>query len=98
MLFPILKKKRLKMNRNNSTTFDGQTTGTITYPNINHEVYNEPCHVCHGCGHVHCLECKKESPCPHCNGSGKEHVYEGNVYKIWWNVPYPEPWKPSTTC
>jgi len=87
-------------------TFNGSndtTNGTITYPNINHEVYQEVCPHCHGVGHIHCSECKKESPCPECGGSGKKNVYQGNIYKIFWNVPYTEDIrdgiiKPQTTC
>lgn len=89
---------------NETKTFNGantdSTTGTITY--TNYPLYEEACPHCHGVGHIHCSECKKESPCPECGGSGKKNVYQGNVYKIWWNTPYthriPLNDEPHTTC
>lgn len=76
------------------STFNGaDTSNTVTYPNVTHPVYDEPCPHCHGVGHTHCPDCKKETSCPSCGGSGKKNIYQGGVYKIWWNVPQIE-----TTC
>lgn len=86
--------KESKTTFNGSYIADSTTSGTITYPNIHHPVYDEECPRCDGVGHIHCPECKSEHRCPKCGGSGKKNVYEGNIYKIYWNVP--EPWK--ATC
>ena len=79
---------------NKEQSFNGNyvstgTSGTVTIPYINYGDYQEACPHCHGVGHIHCPDCKKESPCPECNGSGKKNVYQGSVYKIYWNNPYP---------
>ena len=76
-----------------SKTFNGSTSdtsGTVTYPNIYHPVYEEECPRCDGVGHIHCKDCGAERRCPKCGGSGKKNVYEGSIYKIYWNV--------DTTC
>jgi len=76
-------------------TFNGSTTGTTTVTYPPYGTYEESCPHCHGVGHVHCPDCKKESSCPECGGSGKKNVYQGSIYKIWWNPPYP---KYEVTC
>lgn len=75
---------------NGSTSDNSDTTGTITYPNITHPVYDEECPICNGCGHIHCPDCRKDIRCPNCGGSGKKNIYEGNTYKIYWNTPCPK--------
>ena len=80
---------------NGCTTTSTETSGTVTYPNIYHPVYEEVCPVCHGVGHIHCKDCGVEKRCPKCGGSGKKNVYEGSIYKIYWNVDVP---KTETVC
>lgn len=65
-------------------TFNGHDEGA--YALSPDEKYKEPCQECHGVGHVHCPDCKKEERCSKCGGSGKAHVYQGSIYKIWWNL------------
>jgi len=72
---------------NKTSSFNGShEPHTVSYPNIGHDVYKEHCPHCHGYGHTH-AENGEEVRCSKCGGSGKENVYEGNVFKIYWDVP-----------
>lgn len=69
--------------KNTTQTFNG----SVSYPDTKNEVYTEKCTECSGNGHVHCTECGEEKRCPNCGGSGRKNIYQGNVFKIYWDVP-----------